>query len=685
MEYKRVLASKVFLGLLAALVLFNVIFYLYMRPNTWAEPRIDGEVYHEQLEALSGQSWEDALQWCVTYQEEANQLSYQQQWTFDSKEQQLVFVARELQGQYEHLLGYDDYLTKIQREVKRLQTVSLFSDPKSVAYQNTAKTARDFPESVAVTSGHDLAVTTFFEDKWTDYSIFLVMCLVCGLFAAERKEGLWSMIHAAPGGRGRLALKRTGILFAAAWISSLVLIGSKLLLCNWEYHGFSEWGRMIQSIPMFSNVPTPMTIGQFWGLYITVKALGAFWIGLVLWAVLSMISDLGLALCTAGGLMAAEFACTAIPSNSIFAPARYVNVFSYVDFQPVFTKYLNIRLFGTLVQGSDLVLLLLPVLCLIFVGLNVFITLRKYPIAPTNRILRWADSICKRINPVLAGGGETCKLLIKRKGILLLVLLAVFVFQMDAPPRTRVDYDPLIQYYQQKYIGPITEQKLETMEEELSYILGSPNGEGLQRVIDDAKAAPVGAWIIPTAPYDAIWSNNEENYHRTTALVAMLILVLVLSPIASQEKQSNMTTLLHSAPGGRKRLFLKKQLLILSIVTVVWAMVYGMEIYRTVTEYGGFACLNAPAYSLKLFRWMPLPMLWAVILYYLAKLPVLAAVGEVCFLLSGRCSQNRTAVLLCCGVLILPAALGAIGSVFGEYLSFLLPLGGAELLHLVGG
>ena len=543
MEYKRVLASKVFLGLLAALVLFNVIFYLYMRPNTWAEPRIDGEVYHEQLEALSGQSWEDALQWCVTYQEEANQLSYQQQWTFDSKEQQLVFVARELQGQYEHLLGYDDYLTKIQREVKRLQTVSLFSDPKSVAYQNTAKTARDFPESVAVTSGHDLAVTTFFEDKWTDYSIFLVMCLVCGLFAAERKEGLWSMIHAAPGGRGRLALKRTGILFAAAWISSLVLIGSKLLLCNWEYHGFSEWGRMIQSIPMFSNVPTPMTIGQFWGLYITVKALGAFWIGLVLWAVLSMISDLGLALCTAGGLMAAEFACTAIPSNSIFAPARYVNVFSYVDFQPVFTKYLNIRLFGTLVQGSDLVLLLLPVLCLIFVGLNVFITLRKYPIAPTNRILRWADSICKRINPVLAGGGETCKLLIKRKGILLLVLLAVFVFQMDAPPRTRVDYDPLIQYYQQKYIGPITEQKLETMEEELSYILGSPNGEGLQRVIDDAKAAPVGAWIIPTAPYDAIWSNNEENYHRTTALVAMLILVLVLSPIASQEKQSNMTQL----------------------------------------------------------------------------------------------------------------------------------------------
>ena len=165
----------------------------------------------------------------------------------------------------------------------------------------------------------------------------------------------------------------------------------------------------------------------------------------------------------------------------------------------------------------------------------------------------------------------------------------------------------------------------------------------------------------------------------------MLILVLILSPIASQEKQSNMTTLLRTTAGGRKRLLLKKQLLILSIVAVVWTMVYGMEIYHTVTEYGDFTCLNAPAYSLKLFRWMPLPVLWAVVLYYLTKLPVLAAVGEACFLLSGRCNQNRTAILLCCGVLVLPAALGAVGSVFGEYLSFLLPLGGAELLHLIGG
>ena len=685
MEYKRILASKPFLGLLVALVFFNGIFYRYMRPNTWDEPRIDGDLYHEQLEALSGQSWEDALQWCITCQEEANEIRHEQQWTFDSKEHQRVFVAAKLQGQYEHLLGYDDYLNKIQREVKRLQSVSLFSDPDSIAYRNIAKTARDFPESheVTVTVGRDLAVTSFFEDKWTDYSILLVICLVCGLFAAERKAGLWSMIHAAPGGRGRLALKRVGILFAAAWVSSLVLIGSKLLLCNWEYHGFGEWGRMIQSVPMFGNVPTPMTVGQFWVLYVTVKALGAFWIGLVLWAVLSMISDLGLALCTAGALMAVEFACTAISSNSIFAPARYINVFSYVDFQPVFTRYLNIRLFGMLIQGSDLVLVLLPVLCLMFVGLNICITVRKYPIAPTNRILRWEDRICQKINPTLAGGGEIRKLLIKRKGILLLALLIVLVFQMDAPPRTRVDYDPFIQHYQQQYAGPITPQKLEAMEEELAFLGGSMSGEGLRRVLDSARAAPDGAWIVSTTSYDAIWSNNEENYHRSTALMAMLILVLMLAPIASQEKQNDMTDLLRSTSGGRKRLWLKKQLLVLGLVTLVWAVIYGMEIFRVVTEYGRFDSLNAPACSLEPFRQLPqaVNIFGTMVLYYLAKLLILLLVGQACFFLSSRCSSNRNAMLLCACVLVVPAALATIGSEVGEYSSFILPLSGAELLY----
>ena len=687
MEWKRVLLSKAFIAVLLALVAVNGFWFSYMRPDTWEDPLINGELYHEQLEKLSGSSWEEALQWCVSYREEAEEKRLNQQWNYDGPEEELYIVAQQLQEQYEYLLGYDDYLVKIETESKSLQSVSLFSDPNSTGYRNTVKTAGDFSalREITVTPGHDLAVTSFFEDKWTDYSILLLMFLVCGLLIAERKAGLWPMIHAAPGGRSSLAMTRIGILLAAAWISSVVLIGSKLFLCCYEYHGFGEWARMLQSIPMFGNVPTGMTVGLFWLLYIAVKALGAFWIGMMLWAVLSLISDLGLALCASGLLLGVEFVCTAIPSNSMFAVLRYVNVFSYVDFAPVFTRYLNIPVPGGLISGCDLVLAILPVLCVAFSVLNIIIMERKYPVAPTNRFLRWVNGIRKKLDPRLAGGGEARKLLLKRKGILVLLLMAAIVYQKEAPPQPYVDFGPFIQHYQQQYTGPITDEKLEEMADRLETINDVYNYQGLYTVLTDAQSAPEGSWILPTAPYDAVWSDNEDNYHRSTGLLALLVLVLVLAPIGSQERQDDMTVLLRSTPGGRKGLFLKKQLLIILLTLLVWGTVYCMEIYRTVAEYGAFTCLNAPVYSLKLFRWVPtgLSIFWSLVLYYGSKLVVLCVAGEVCFFLSNRCAKNRTATLLCCGILLIPAALASIGSAIGEYLSFLLPLSGSELLHLI--
>ena len=142
-----------------------------------------------------------------------------------------------------------------------------------------------------------------------------------------------------------------------------------------------------------------------------------------------------------------------------------------------------------------------------------------------------------------------------------------------------------------------------------------------------------------------------------------------------------MTILLRSTPGGRRKLLLRKQMVLLVVTAAVWAAVYGSELFKAIQAYGAFQCLNAPAYSLELFRdagWA-LSLGWTVALYYGAKLLVLLAVGEGCFLLSSRCTKNRDAILLCCGVLLIPAALAAIGSAVGELLSFLIPLGGVEL------
>ena len=673
MEAKRVLKNPLFLATLAVLLLLNGFFFIYQQTDGQGDFREYGNVYHRELNALSELSWEEGLSRCEIAEQEVLE-----NWGSGNNIQRYE-VIQQITAQYEYLLGYESYLGKIDADAAKLQSVSLFADPDSVAYQNTVKTAADFHamDGIRVSMGHDLAVTEVFADKWADYSIVILICMVCGLFVAERKEGLWPMIYAAPGGRWKLVCKRIGILFVAAWIGTALIVGSKILLCGWVFHGLGEWDRVLQSIPMFQNVPTPMTIGQFWLLYIAVKALGAFWIGLVLWVVLSAISNLGLALTAAGLLMGLEFACTAIPSSSMFAVLRYVNVFSYVDFIPVFSRYLNISVFGGLISGSDLVLAILPFLCLIFAGLNVLIVERKHPISASNRLLHWADGMVRKLDPKLPRCGEFGKLLVKRKGAILLAVLAIVAIRMEEPPRAYVPYDPYIQHYQSEFAGPITDDTITALEEALSNAMDTGNQIGLTTVLESAQNAPEGAWILPTAPYDAIWSNNLDNYHRRTALITMLFLVLTLAPIASQERQNNMTVLLTSTSGGRKRLWLQKQLVLLAVTVFVWVMVYGGELIHTVNAYGAFQCLSAPAFSLELFRNAPSISLGGMLaLYYGAKLLVLLVIGEICFVLSSRCSKNRDAILVCCAVLLIPAALAAIGSVVGEYLSFLIPLSG---------
>ena len=673
MEAKRVLKNPLFLATLAALLLLNAFFFIYQQTDGQGDFREYGNAYHWELNTLADLSWEEGLAQCEIAEQET--LEY---WGSGNNNQRYE-VIQQITAQYEYLLGYEAYLGKIDADAAKLQSVSLFADPDSVAYQNTVKTAEDFHamDGVTVSVGHDLAVTEVFADKWADYSIVILICVVCGLFVAERKEGLWPMIYVAPGGRWKLVCKRIGILFAAAWIGTVLIVGSKILLCGWVFHGLGEWDRVLQSIPVFQNVPTPFTIAEFWLLYIAVKAMGAFWIGLVLWAVMSAISNLGLALTAAGLLMGLEFACTAIPSSSMFAVLRYVNVFSYVDFIPVFSRYLNISVFGGLISGSDLVLAILPFLCLIFAVLNMLIVERKYPVSSSNRLFHWVDGLLQKLDPKLPRCGEFGKLLVKRKGAILLAVLAIVAIRMEEPPRAYVPYDPYIQHYQSEYAGPITEDTITALEKALSNAMDTGNQIGLQTVLDSAQNAPDGAWILPTAPYDAIWSNNLGNYHRRTALITMLFLVLTLAPIVSQERQNNMTVLLTSTSGGRKRLWLQKQLVLLTLTTFVWLMIYGSELIHTVKAYGAFQCLSAPAFSLELFRNAPsIPLGAMLALYYGAKLLVLLVIGEICFALSSRCSKNRDAILVCCAALLIPAALAAIGSAVGEYLSLLIPLSG---------
>ena len=146
-----------------------------------------------------------------------------------------------------------------------------------------------------------------------------------------------------------------------------------------------------------------------------------------------------------------------------------------------------------------------------------------------------------------------------------------------------------------------------------------------------------------------------------------------------------MTVLLQSTSGGRRSLRKKKQLLLLLVTGFIWSVLVCAEVIKTVQYWDHFTCFAAPMYSLPDFRYTGwgIPLGAALVLYYLAKLAVMIVIAEIVYFLSGKCAKNRDAILLSSGVLLIPAGLAAIGSGAGEWLSFLLPLGGVELLGLL--
>ena len=137
----------------------------------------------------------------------------------DRSNDRLDYIAvNNLLTQTDYLTGYGGWLDNIQKNKENLLTFSIFNDPNSFSGRNIIKTAEEFEKlrGVELTLGTDGAVDAFMTFRLTDYFLLVVLLLIGLSFLEERKAGLWSVVHAAPNGRLRLAVRRALILFGAS-------------------------------------------------------------------------------------------------------------------------------------------------------------------------------------------------------------------------------------------------------------------------------------------------------------------------------------------------------------------------------------------------------------------------------------------------------------------------------------
>lgn len=659
----------------------------------------------ELLESDSDMFLSDALE---QYRAEQPMLVQQlENGELDLNEVHLDYVAVSfLLKQAEYMDGYDDYLATIQANKEKMLFLSIFNDPDSFSGRNIIKTANEFEtlEGVSLTLGADGAITALMDFSITDYLLLAVLVLICISFLDERKKGLWSVIHAAPGGRLRLAFQRAGILLGVSVIGVVLLYGSNLLLGFSVYGGMDDLGRASQSVELLGKMPVCCTVGEFLLLYLLFKIGATFLVALLLWLIFTAINNVKYTMIAAAGVLAAEYSLyTFLPVQSGLNVFKYFNIFTYITTSDLYTNYLNIDLFGYPVgiravsqHACMPLVLILAVTCFT-------IHCHKRPVAGKDLLERFVYGVNRATDWFLCRfhllGMELHKMLSIQKGILIMVLFLYLVsgltFTVNIPVSSTTD--AAARQYTSRLVGEITAdtlQQIEDIQAELDATLADyeearmqyengemeyPQYDVFARAAEAAKTQSdglaivkarveelqsIGAekgftpWLIEESSYQGTYGTDAKPNQNRSALAAVLTITLLLAGSMAYETQSGINYLLASTLRGRKKLLCTKISLAAILTTVVWAVTYGLE-FHAFLGVGDTASFAAPVQNLSMLERFPAPCSIGVFLagMYLFRWLALFTCAMLTMMLSSYMKRLETAYIAACGVLVLPSAL----------------------------
>ncbi len=652
----------------------------------------------------------------------------------DSEKLDYAAVGR-LLDQTDYLTGYGGWLDGVRKSRDDLLTFSIFNDPDSFSGRNIIKTAEEFEklEGVELTLGADGAVEAVLSFRLTDYFLAAVLLLFALSFLEERKAGLWSVVHAAPDGRLQLAVRRAAILLGVSAGGVALLYGTDLAIGFSLYGGADGLGRAAQSAEVLGRLPELWTVGGFLGRFLLLRTAAAFFTGLLLWLLLAAVDNVKYAVVAAAGVLAAEYGLyTFLPVQSSFNVLKYFNLFTYVSLSDLYTNYLNIDLLGFPLGIRSISQLALIPLCLASAAACIFVQCRKKPAAGRDRlgraayrINRAADRLLRRLRLL---GMELYKTLWLQKGVVIAALLvytaAGLTYVVKIPVASAEEQTA--REYTARFAGEITDGTFARMDGEeaeldaktaayeeakAAYERGETDLSSLDGCAREASAAEtrrkglaavraraeelrtLGAeksftpWLIDEIPFESVYGSQAEGNQLRAAAAAVLALTLLLAGGAAYERQSGVVLLLRSTARGRGALLLRKLLLAAAMAGLVWAVVYGMELYALLTGFS-VSAWRAPVQNLSMLAGFPAPCSvagWLAALYA-GRWFALFCGGVIVLAVSGLARRVEAACIACGGVMLLPSLLYAyLGVEAFRPLACIRPVAAMPLLNAAGG
>lgn len=371
----------------------------------------------------------------------------------------------------------------------------------------------------------------------------------------------------------------------------LLFYGSNYLFAYCKY-GFGDLDRPVQSVAGMYESPYMLTVGTFLVLYIVLKMAVCFVIVLIMiWFAQKMSTPSGAVLGIGIAGVVEYLLYLLLPSVSYMDAFKYINLVEYIQVYPLISKYHNLDFFEYPVNGMTLFKGVLPLVCILFLVLN----LRKF--AKCEKTLgkkAWNRKRERRYFIVTDKLflHEAVKNLLTNRTIWLcaIVLYGAFMLGEGISAYKNIE-ESYYRYYIMEYAGHITEDTLEYFKAEKKKYDAihslTPENSGLsQQEIsikqDEIRDQYSGFMKAYEQVRDVLYNNQkigknqqelvyvtgyeelfgERAVNRNTRLIGILLCAVIAiysaSSVLGMEYDLKVMNLLRSTKKGREKLLFSK-------------------------------------------------------------------------------------------------------------------------------
>ena len=603
--------------------------------------------------------------------------------------------------QVEHVESYHAYVDEVITNAKRIMNNPFFTTEEgSFSLQNATNIAKQYDkmQDVELEYGNNTPVTEFMEYSLLRFFSLAMVLLLSFDAAREQKKGVAQITYAAAKGRWVLGLRRCGyiVLMSAVVMALNMIITMLFSLCL--HGGAVGFGRSIQSIPMFVDVTYQLSIGGFLIRYYFLSVLAIAVIGIFVWMVMSMVSNMLVSTLIVSGTLLVEFICMqSIAFQSNFRFVKCINLMEFLNIDDYLYKYYDINCFGNAVSLFTVIKIGMLLLLVAFSGLGVLAFVRRMSHARKRKGISFAEllSFLQEIYHLIPA--ELHKILFCNKGIWIVIITVIVALGLiEERHIVYTEEEQYVNTFYENYSGEITEETYayveaqqlyveETIQDYLEVYEKYMNNEvdkleyyraeaalrearitesglvliqaELTRASEIKEARDIDIYLLKNMGYNKLLGSDGAVTQQEIMVVCLLSIVLVLSGIYKYEENSQSVYLLRAASKGRRELMQAKEISALILTFSIVAVLYGIHMYYVATQYG-LPELLAPVQSVKILHDFPLEIncLTYMIGVYILRMGVYLLIADLLVHLAVLLEQKNL-LLIFAGVVIVPILL----------------------------